>query len=229
MADHEAGSPLTLTSKTGHRAGATGGAAGNERLTAMTGAVLLVLFAAEGVTILSLHRLLTLHFFLGMLLVGPVALKVASTGYRFARYYTGAGPYVRKGPPALLMRMLGPLVLITSLAVLATGVALALAGPGSGQWLFLHKASFVLWFGVMTIHVLVYAPRLPRLLAGGPAARRAATVLGGAGRALAAARRVAGLRPAPGRRHPASHRPLGLNRADAARCQGLRRTVRDSV
>jgi hypothetical protein len=180
MADRESGSPLALTSNPRHRiAETTGGAAGNERLTAMTGAVLLVLFAAEGLTILSLHRLLTLHFFLGMLLVGPVALKVASTGYRFARYYTGAGPYVRKGPPALLMRMLGPLVMITSLAVLATGVALALAGPGSGQWLFLHKASFVLWFGVMTIHVLVYAPRLPRLLTGGPAARRAATVLGG--------------------------------------------------
>jgi hypothetical protein len=180
MADREGGSPLALTSNLRHRrAEASGGVAGNELLTAMTGAVLLVLFAAEGLTILSLHRLLTLHFFLGMLLVGPVALKVASTGYRFARYYTGAGPYVRKGPPALLMRMLGPLVMITSLAVLATGVALALAGPGSGQWLFLHKASFVLWFGVMTIHVLVYAPRLPRLLTGGPAARRAATVLSG--------------------------------------------------
>jgi hypothetical protein len=180
VADHDAGPPLILAQKTGHRrADATGGAAGNERLTALTGAVLLVLFAAEGVTILSLHRLLTLHFFLGMLLVGPVALKVATTGYRFVRYYTGAGPYLRKGPPALVMRMLGPLVVITSLAVLATGVALALAGPGRGQWLFLHKASFVLWFGVMTIHVLVYAPRLPRLLARGPATGRAAAVLGG--------------------------------------------------
>jgi hypothetical protein len=30
---------------------------------------------------------------------------------------------------------------------------------------FLHKASFILWFGAMTIHVLAYAPRLPRLIA----------------------------------------------------------------
>jgi hypothetical protein len=181
MADQDAGPPLSLAQKAGHRrADATGGAAGNERLTAITGAVLLVLFAAEGVTILALHRLLTLHFFLGMLLVGPVALKVATTGYRFVRYYTGAGPYLRKGPPALVMRLLGPLVVITSLAVLATGVALAVAGPGRGQWLFLHKASFVLWFGAMTIHVLVYAPRLPRLLAREPAGRRAANVLSGA-------------------------------------------------
>jgi hypothetical protein len=99
------------------------GAEGNERLTGLTGAVLLIGFAAEGVTILALHRLLTLHFFLGMLLIGPVALKVGSTCYRFARYYTGATAYVRKGPPAPLMRLLGPFVILTSLAVLGSGVA----------------------------------------------------------------------------------------------------------
>jgi hypothetical protein len=94
-----------------------GGAAGNERLTAMTGAALLVLFAAEGVTILALHRLLTLHFFIGMLLAGPVALKISSTGYRFIRYYAGARPYVRKGPPAPLLRLLAPVVVLTSCGV----------------------------------------------------------------------------------------------------------------
>jgi hypothetical protein len=50
-----------------------GGADGNERLTAATGAVLLALFAAEGFTILSIHQLITLHFFLGMHLAGPWA------------------------------------------------------------------------------------------------------------------------------------------------------------
>jgi len=68
----------------------TGGADGNERLTAATGAVLLVLFAAEGVTILAVRQLLTLHFFLGMLLIGPVLLKASATIYRFVRYYAGA-------------------------------------------------------------------------------------------------------------------------------------------
>ena len=173
---------MSLTAKARHRrrAAGAGGVAGNERLTAMTGFVLLVLFAAEGVTILRVHQLLTVHFFLGMLLVGPVALKVAATGYRFVRYYTGAAPYARKGPPTPLMRLLGSLVMITSLAVLGTGVALAVVGPGNRQWIFLHKASFVLWFGVMTIHVLVYAPRLPRLLLGGQAAARAGIGRGGA-------------------------------------------------
>lgn len=154
--------------------------AGNERLTAMTGAVLLILFAAEGVTILRIHRLLTPHFFLGMLLLGPVMLKCAATGYRFIRYYAGSVPYRRKGPPAPVMRLLGPLVMASSLAVLGTGIVLAVAGPGSGPWLALHKLSFLAWFGVMTIHVLVYAPRLPRILLSGQASGRAAAVLGGA-------------------------------------------------
>jgi hypothetical protein len=44
----------------------------------MTGAVLLVLLAVEGFTILRVGRLLTLHVFLGMLLLGPVALKAGS-------------------------------------------------------------------------------------------------------------------------------------------------------
>ncbi len=147
-----------------HAPPAGGGAEGNERLTAATGAVLLILLAAEGVTILRIHRLLTAHFFLGMLLLGPVALKAVSTCYRFARYYTGAPDYRKKGPPAPLLRLLGPFVLATSLGVLGTGVVLALTGPEAGPWLFLHKATFVLWFGAMTIHVLAYAWRLPRII-----------------------------------------------------------------
>ena len=145
-------------------AGSADGVVGNERLTALTGTVLLAGFAVEGLTIVSLRELLTLHVFLGMLLIGPVALKISSTVYRFGRYYSGAIPYVRKGPPAPLLRALGPLVIITSLAVFGTGVALAITGPGHGWWLLLHKASFVLWFGVMAIHVLAYAWRLPRIL-----------------------------------------------------------------
>jgi len=166
---------------TRRRRDTTGGAEGNERLTALTGMVLLVLFAAEGVTILSIRRLLTLHFFIGMLLIGPVVLKACSTGYRFVRYYTGAAEYRRKGPPAPLLRLLGPLVLLTSASVIGTGVMLALIGPG-GMWLFLHKASFVLWFGAMTVHVLAYVWRLPRLAGAdlaGRAGRRASEVLAG--------------------------------------------------
>ena len=162
--------PLTTQSEARHRrAAATAGVEGNERLTAMTGAVLLLGFAVEGLTVLQVHRLLFIHVLVGGLLIGPVLLKMASTIYRFARYYTGSLPYVRKGPPHPVLRVLGPLVIVTSVAVLGTGVIVGVVGPGNGPWLFLHKATFILWFGVMTIHVLNYAPRLPRILWSRPA------------------------------------------------------------
>ena len=178
-----------------------GGAAGNERLTAMTGAVLLILLLVEGFTILKLGRLLTLHFFLGMLLLGPVTLKGGATVYRFARYYTGHPEYRRKGPPAPLLRLLGPLIVLLTACVFGTGVLLAVLGPGNWTLVHLHKLSFIAWFGVMTVHVLAYLPRLPRLLAAeaqglgdlddsayagaGRHARRAAATLGGRGVRLA--------------------------------------------
>lgn len=152
----------------------TGRADGNERLTAASGAVLLVLFAVEGFTILAIHRLLTLHFFAGMLLIGPAVLKICSTCYRFARYYLGDPVYRRKGPPAPLLRLMGPLVVLSTVGVVGSGVVLAIDGPGQRYWLFLHKASFVIWFCVMAVHVLAYVTRLPRLLSADLPARAVA-------------------------------------------------------
>jgi hypothetical protein len=183
----------TTTRRRHHQPETRPGPEGNERLTALTGAFLLVGFAVEGVTILQLHRLLTLHFFLGLLLIGPVALKIGSTCYRFARYYAGAAPYVRRGPPAPLLRVLGPLVILTSVAVLGTGVMLAVTGPGPGHWLLLHKAAFILWLAVMSIHVLAYAWRLPRILLGaGTAGDGRVAVPGRAARWLLVAAALAG-------------------------------------
>lgn len=63
----------------------------------MTGAVLLIGLSIECYTILRIGRLLTLHVFLGMLLLGPVVLKAGSVLYRFVRYYTGSAPYECRG------------------------------------------------------------------------------------------------------------------------------------
>lgn len=140
------------------------GVESNARLTATNAAVLLVLLAAEGFTILSIGPLVKPHVFIGMLLVPPVALKIGSTAWRFVRYYRGAPDYRRKGPPQPLLRLLGPLVVVLTIAVLATGIALLFIGPGSrSNVLFLHKASFVLWFGVMALHVLGHLLETARL------------------------------------------------------------------
>ena len=143
---------------------ALAGAEANARLTGSTAAVLLVLLAAEGVTILRVHALLTPHVFIGMLLVPPVLVKVGTTTYRFARYYGGAPAYRHKGPPPPLLRLLGPLVVILTLLVLGSGVALLLAGTSLRSSLAtLHKASFVLWFAVMAVHVLGHLQETARL------------------------------------------------------------------
>lgn len=147
------------------RAPRSGGTDGNERLTMLTGLLLIVLLAALGVTILSIRPLLWLHLFLGLLLIGPVALKLMSTCYRFIRYYTADPAYRRKGPPPRLLRLLGPLVVLSTIAVFATGVALLLLGPSHRQpLLFLHKASFIVWLAVVAVHVLGHLPEIFRYL-----------------------------------------------------------------
>ena len=153
--------------------------AGNERLTATTAVLLLLLLAAEGVTILSIRPLLSEHIVTGLILIPPVALKLVSIGYRFVRYYTGSAAYAAKGPPHILMRVLAPLLVATTLTVLGTGVAMLALGPRDHRdvLLGLHKTSFVLWFFLMAVHVLFYAPRLPRLvLSGRTLGRRTALV-----------------------------------------------------
>jgi hypothetical protein len=152
----------------------------NERLTATTATVLLVLLAVEGFTILSVRQLLSVHIVVGLLLIPPVALKLLSTGYRFLRYYAGDQAFVAKGPPHIVMRLLAPLLVVSTLAVLGTGVALLALGPENHRDLVLglHKASFVVWFFVTSLHVLVYAPRLPRALRAGNAWSRLGLVTG---------------------------------------------------
>ncbi len=141
----------------------SGGVAGNARLTGAVAVALLVLLAAEGVTIPFIGQLLGPHMFIGLLLIPPVALKMASTGYRFARYYTGDEPYVRKGPPPIVLRVLAPGVVLTTLAVFGTGVALLFTGPPSHTLIFAHKLSFIAWVALMALHVLGHLLELPRL------------------------------------------------------------------
>ena len=125
------------------------GVAGNARLTGGVAAALLVLLAAEGATIPFIGQLLGPHVFIGMLLIPPVLLKLGSTGYRFARYYSGNPAYVRNGPPNIALRVLAPGVVFTTLALFVTGVALLVAGPPSDTLKFAHKLSFIAWVALM--------------------------------------------------------------------------------
>ena len=151
-------------------------AAGNARLTGTAGIVLLILLAVQGVTVPSVRSMLTLHVFVGFLLIPPVLVKMGSTGYRAFRYYTRDPSYRAAGAPQPALRILAPLVVVLTVIVIASGVALVAGGRRRTGWLLtVHKASFVLWFLAMTVHVLAYVWRAAGLawgeVTGGPRVR----------------------------------------------------------
>jgi hypothetical protein len=141
------------------------GSAGNEQLTTMVAAVLLLLLAIETATLLQLRSLLTVHAFVGMLLIPVVALKLASSGWRMLRYYRRGEEYVRRGPPHVMLRVLvAPVLLLSTLVLFATGVALLVLGQTEGTLVGLHKASFIIWGGAVGLHVLAHVLKLPGVL-----------------------------------------------------------------
>jgi hypothetical protein len=141
------------------------GSAGNEQLTAFVAAVLLLLLAIEGATLLRLGSLLTVHAFVGMLLIPVVALKLASVGWRLLRYYRQGEEYIRRGPPHVVLRtIVAPVIVLSTFVLLATGVALLILDQTSGTIVGLHKASFIVWVGATSVHLLAHALKLPRLL-----------------------------------------------------------------
>lgn len=149
-----------------------GGTIGNERLTALTGIALIVLLAVIGLTLLRLRTLISVHLFVGLLLIPPVLLKMASTGYRFARYYTLDAIYRQRGAPPIPLRLSAPIVVLSTIGVFATGVALLLVGPAStGPLRLLHKASFIVWVAFTALHVLGHLPDIVRALFASTAGR----------------------------------------------------------
>lgn len=155
----------------------SGGPAGNARLTAWAGLVLLALFVVECATLLALRQTLGVHIVVGTALIPLVVVKTASTAWRMVRYYAGGAAYRQGGPPPLLLRLLGPLVVLTAFAVVGSGLALIPLGAATyrplltvaGQQidaLTVHKLCFVAWFGVVGVHTLARLVPATQLVAG---------------------------------------------------------------
>jgi hypothetical protein len=151
--------------------GRTGGPAGNARLTAWTGLLLLVLFLAELVTLLDVRGLISWHVVIGVLLVPPALLKTAVTGWRLLRYYGRERTYRLAGPPVLPLRILGPFVVLATLALLGSGLTLIALGeqrsrssslPLFGDWVSFHQAMFIVFDVAAGLHLL--ARLVPALL-----------------------------------------------------------------
>jgi hypothetical protein len=145
----------------GHLAQRRFNPAGNARLTAAVGALLLAPIIVELVTVvLGVHTFMSVHVFVGLLLIPPVLLKLASTGWRFARYYTRLDVYVAHGPPQLAMRLLAPLLVAATVVLFASGIAMGfLHGGALGLARQLHGPASVIWIVLVGVHVLVYLKR----------------------------------------------------------------------
>ena len=127
----------------------------NERLTVLTGILLVVLLGAMLLTATEVRRLLVEHFFLGLLLLPAIALKMASTGWRFMRYYLRDKEYRAAGPPVLWMRLLAVVVVASTVVLFASGVELWAFGLRFGStWVEMHKLSFTIWLPTVGLHVL---------------------------------------------------------------------------
>jgi len=133
----------------------------NERLTAVTGLLLYALVGAIAVTILFIRPLLWAHYLVGLLLVPPLALKLGTTGYRFALYYARNPEYVLAGPPPIVLRLLvAPALVISTVAVFVTGLELWIFGLRFGeQWSSLHTLSAVFFILALGAHLIGHLRR----------------------------------------------------------------------
>jgi hypothetical protein len=143
-----------------------GGVLGNERLTALAGGILLALIVVELVTTARLRAFMAAHVVVGMLLAGPLVVKLGSTGYRFVRYYTRSSAYVRRGPPQLALRVLGPPLVATTAVVVGSGIGLMVTGPDhAGPLLPLHGFSVLVFLPLIAVHLVAHILATPRLVA----------------------------------------------------------------
>ena len=158
---------------------------GNETLTRSTAALLTVLLVAEGATVLDVGGMLNVHMFIGLVLIPPVLLKLASAELPMVARLHGGSGLPREGPPALPLRMLAPGARRRDVGIFTSGVALLALGHRSDVLLTLHKASFIVWGVVFAAHLpgvraagaAVLPRRLGRGAAGAGAGRVAAEAL----------------------------------------------------
>ena len=187
---------------------------GNERLTAAVGVLLLVPVLVEIATVLlGVHSFMSWHVFVGLALIPAVALKLGSTGWRFARYYLRSRPYVAHGPPRAAMRLLTPLFVAATIVLFGSGVAMGfLHGQALQDARRLHGPASVIWLLLLGVHVLVYLGRALRGAAGDVLPAEPTTVPGKPARIYALALAIVCGVALGGALVPAQHRWVDLPR-----------------
>jgi hypothetical protein len=131
----------------------------NLRLTAMGGLVLIVLLAFVYGTGALFGDLRDVHFFVGFALIPPLALKLGSTGWRFALYYLRSARYRAAGPPAIFPRLLAPFLVCATVLAVASGIVLWAEGTQRGPWSTVHTDTVIVLLLLLGLHLGVYVRR----------------------------------------------------------------------
>ena len=148
------------------------GVAGNTRLTSLAGVVLLVLLTLQVLSALW-FALLTynvalplgplydvvrpVHFFVGFMLMPLIAIKLASTGYRFGRYYTRGRAYRRAGPPRPLLRLIAPVLVASAVILVFSGVEMwSYQNQFDLPWTAIHNVAAFTFVSVLVIHIALH-------------------------------------------------------------------------
>jgi hypothetical protein len=190
-----------------------GGPRGNQRLTALTGMLVLPLAALVLLTGLLFGSLWRVHFFVGYLLLPVAVLKVCTTTYRMARYYLRSGAYRRIRPPYPLSRLTSPLLVICTVLLFVSGIVMWATHWQRDPWGWLHTDAAIAFSVIVALHLGVYLPEAVRAaqeqLVPAPHAREperrtrllVVTAVGVAGLVLAIATLGFGQLPARAHRH----------------------------
>lgn len=152
--------------------------AANGRLTALLGVVLLALLIVQVASalffaLLSFNVSLPAgpvfdtvrpaHFFIGLLLLPVVALKLASTGWRFAMYYLGRPAYKRAGPPSLAGRLVAPLMVASITVLFLSGIEMwSFRNQFIAYWTQIHVLAAIAFVSALVAHLVLNGRRAHR-------------------------------------------------------------------
>jgi hypothetical protein len=135
------------------------GVRSNLRLTALVGLAMIVPLLVVTLSGLSFDQLWRVHYFAGFLLVPLLLLKLATTGYRMAAYYLGNRRYRRAGPPTPLLRILAPVLVVSTVVLFLSGIVMWLTDSRLQPWSTLHTDAAVVFTITASIHLLAYLRR----------------------------------------------------------------------
>src|SRR4029077_7412341 len=135
----------------------SGGAAGNTRMTSLVGVGLLTVpllqVASAVFSALPTYNVAIpsgptydvvrpVHFLVGFALMPLIGIKLASTGWRFARYHTRGREYRATGSQSWPARLIAPLLIVSAVSVTASGVEMwSFQNQLNWPWTAIHNTA----------------------------------------------------------------------------------------